>query len=94
MPSASESSPYRCAAIAAQTASVRPAVPYTRAIAHDSGWQWRIPLQHRQGNGIVYSSEYLDRDSALERFEGSLEGERLTGLRIEEELRRAARRAR
>lgn len=65
-------------AIAVQTASVRPAVPYTRAIAHDAGWQWRIPLQHRQGNGIVYCSRYLDREAALERLLGSVEGQVLT----------------
>jgi tryptophan halogenase len=65
-------------AIAMQTASVRAPVPYTRAIAHDSGWQWRIPLQHRQGNGIVYCSRYLDKDAALERILGSIEGEVLT----------------
>ncbi|OYU15066.1 MAG: tryptophan halogenase [Alphaproteobacteria bacterium PA4] len=64
-------------AIAIQTASVRPAVPYTRAIAHDAGWQWRIPLQHRQGNGIVYCSRYLDKDAALDRLFGSIEGEKL-----------------
>lgn len=65
-------------AIAMQTASVRSPVPYTRAIAHDSGWQWRIPLQHRQGNGIVYCSRYLDKDAALERILGSVDGEVLT----------------
>lgn len=65
-------------AIAVQTASVRPPVPYTRAIAHDAGWQWRIPLQHRQGNGIVYCSRYLDRDAAMDRLFSTIEGERLT----------------
>lgn len=65
-------------AIAVQTASVRPAIPYTRAIAHDAGWQWRIPLQHRQGNGIVYCSRYLERDTALDRLFSTVEGKRLT----------------
>ncbi len=65
-------------AIAVQTASIRPPVPYTRAIAHDAGWQWRIPLQHRQGNGIVYCSRYLEREDALDRILSTIEGERLT----------------
>jgi tryptophan halogenase len=65
-------------AIAVQTASVRAPVPYTRAIAHDAGWQWRIPLQHRQGNGIVYCSRYLGHEAALERLLGTVEGEVLT----------------
>jgi len=65
-------------AIAVQTENVSPAVPYTRAMAHDAGWQWRIPLQHRSGNGIVFSSRYLERDAALERLLGNVEGKVLT----------------
>ena len=65
-------------AIAVQTASVAPPVPYTRAMAHDAGWQWRIPLQHRVGNGIVWCSRYLDREDALNRLLGNIKGEVLT----------------
>src|SRR3546814_9493767 len=47
-------------------------------MAHDAGWQWRIPLQHRTGNGIVYCSRYLDREAALDRLLGNIEGDPLT----------------
>jgi tryptophan halogenase len=64
-------------AIAVQTTATGPAVPYTRAIAHDAGWQWRIPLQHRLGNGIVYASDYLGDDEARARLLATVTGETL-----------------
>lgn len=59
-------------AIAVQTELQEEILPYTRCMAHGAGWQWRIPLQHRVGNGHVYSSDYMDDDEALKIFKDNL----------------------
>ena len=51
-------------AVAVPSEPLKEILAYTRAIAHPMGWQWRIPLQHRNGNGLVYSSRHCSDDEA------------------------------
>ena len=68
-------------AVAAPCALPGPPDPFTRSTALSAGWQWRIPLQHRMGNGLVYSSAHMEREEAESVILANLEGEPIASPR-------------
>ncbi len=69
-------------AMAVPSQNVGDIAPYTRSVAHEAGWRWTIPLQHRTGNGIVYSSKHLTDEQAKNKLLNTIEGDALAEPKV------------